>query len=203
MNAVAIPDALISVTVSPVEYIVVNSTIHERIDIHKSLNAIINVSTAIFDSLFRYDPYVNIMADTIDRLKNACHIALIQRSAVFKISNFGINNAVSASHRCGLSTNQLIASINSIITGSNTVYFTTLPTCFAQFLIHQYTNHRAIMKQRIISGVIFHHQSVNDVVNVAPIVFCQSVDAVSVVFAVVANLYDIKHIKIHHANTTT
>ena len=59
------------------------------------------------------------------------------------------------------------------------------------------------MKQRIISGVIFHHQSVNDVVNVAPIVFCQSVDAVSVVFAVVANLYDIKHIKIHHANTTT
>ena len=60
-----------------------------------------------------------------------------------------------------------------------------------------------MIKHKIISGAIFHHQSVNDVENVAPIVFCQSADAVSVVFAVVANLYDIKHIKMHHANTTT
>jgi hypothetical protein len=137
MNAVAIPDALISVTVNPVEYIVVNSTIHERIDIHKSLNAMISVSTAIFDSLFRYDQYVNITADTIDRLKKACHIALIQRSAVLNNSKFGINKASNASPKCGLLINQLNASIINNITGSSTVYFTTLPTCFAQFLMHQ------------------------------------------------------------------
>ncbi|MBQ5945101.1 hypothetical protein IJL65_01565 [bacterium] len=88
-----------SVTVNPVEYIVVNNTIPESTETHKSLNAIIKVSTAIFDSSFKYDQYVNITADTIDKLKNACHIALIHKSADLNNSNCGMNKAFKASHK--------------------------------------------------------------------------------------------------------